>query len=405
MRSNLKLGALTVAAWLTLLGRSWADEPMIQLATHWVEQEAVPPGARPVLTAPTETRPTYGIAQPNTPGWSPPPTGFSPPQSALSTPPVGSYAPATTSYPTTFGSIASAFDSCCGGNESCTDPNMCDDRCPRWGLELFTNYDSWRGISEDIYQNNNGASYGFNAGVPIPLLSALGMGAQFGGSYGTYDYMGRPLAEQNRIQQQTFATAGLFRRADANLPISLAFAHDWMANDNFGSVSDEPFLAQWRAQVGYMINPRHEIGVWGSWLERFDTQQNDVTNSLLTYRPVSQLNLYWHCKSCWRGADFWTWVGLPDRRRGNGDGTLGEFIVGSAINVPINDRLAVMGNCVYMKPSANAGFTASAQDGFNLSLGIAWYPGRQARSCTVAGRTWMPLLPVANNGNFWVDRY
>jgi hypothetical protein len=61
-----------------------------------------------------------------------------------------------------------------------------------------------------------------------------------------------------------------------------------------------------------------------------------------------------------------------------------------------------------MRPSAAegvnaAGAYAAAQEFWNVSCGMAWYPGRAARSKTVAGREWMPYLPVANNSNFMVD--
>jgi hypothetical protein len=35
-----------------------------------------------------------------------------------------------------------------------------------------------------------------------------------------------------------------------------------------------------------------------------------------------------------------------------------------------------------------------------VAFGIQYYPGKGARSSTVAGRSAMPYLPVANNGSF-----
>ena len=40
---------------------------------------------------------------------------------------------------------------------------------------------------------------------------------------------------------------------------------------------------------------------------------------------------------------------------------------------------------------------------FVFTIGLAFYPQRNARSSTVAGQCWMPLLPVANNGYFLVN--
>jgi hypothetical protein len=57
----------------------------------------------------------------------------------------------------------------------------------------------------------------------------------------------------------------------------------------------------------------------------------------------------------------------------------------------------------YMHPSASPGPAAAKEDAWNLSLGIAFYWHGLARSPTVRGNRWTPLLPVANNGLFLVD--
>ena len=40
---------------------------------------------------------------------------------------------------------------------------------------------------------------------------------------------------------------------------------------------------------------------------------------------------------------------------------------------------------------------------YDFMVGLNFYPARNARSTTVAGRAWMPYMPVANNGSFLVD--
>jgi hypothetical protein len=76
--------------------------------------------------------------------------------------------------------------------------------------------------------------------------------------------------------------------------------------------------------------------------------------------------------------------------------------------VPISDCFSLYANGAYMKPSAHAGISptgasAPAQETWAVSLGVAFYPGRAARSATVAGGQWMPYMPVVNNGTFFVD--
>ncbi len=76
--------------------------------------------------------------------------------------------------------------------------------------------------------------------------------------------------------------------------------------------------------------------------------------------------------------------------------------------IPISDNLSGYANVMYMKPSAHEGVSptfasAAAQEFWNVGVGLGWYPGHAARSQTVAGRQWMPYMPVANNSSFLVD--
>ena len=157
--------------------------------------------------------------------------------------------------------------STCGNScsEGCECESACNVRplcrpysesCPRVGLYTYAGFESWRGVSDGL-TNNNGAFTGANMGIPIPKLKDYGFGLQLGATYGVYDWMGRATNgsdEANRSQQQVFITAGVFRRADEDCGWSGGFVHDWMVNDNFGTLSMEPYLGQWRAQVGYAMS-------------------------------------------------------------------------------------------------------------------------------------------------------
>ena len=86
-----------------------------------------------------------------------------------------------------------------------------------------------------------------------------------------------------------------------------------------------------------------------------------------------------------------------------GGGSLGDYLIGLSANVPLNDRVALYTLTTYMHPSASAGPAGFDEESWNFTIGLALYPARNARSNTVAGQCWMPLLPVANNGLFLVD--
>lgn len=296
----------------------------------------------------------------------------------------------------------------------------CADPCPRIGWYGFMGVDSWRGVTTGTYQSNNGFAGGLNGGVPLPWLGTYGFGAQFGGSYAAYDFNGQssPPPGSSEVMQQIFLTTGFFRRPDQRVPIGFGIVQDWMIANSYGTYSNSPTVGQVRMQIGYAFNPLNEIGLWGA-VHDFDSNKNvaapGVPAMMQTYRAINQLNLFWHHKWLLFGGDSWMYVGVPQQSRlpettfpaGTG-GSLGEFILGANWMAPLNDCVSLYANTVYMKPSAHAGTQpngaeAAAQEFWNISFGLAIYPQRAARSTTVGGRQWMPYMPLANNGNFFVD--
>jgi hypothetical protein len=289
--------------------------------------------------------------------------------------------------------------------------------------------DSWRGVTNGTGPNNNGFVTGANGAAPLPWLSEYGFGAQFGGSYGVYDVDGKTVTSAAAVPtastQQVFLTTGIFRRADSDIPLAFGFVHDWMLSTNLGQFGNSPTLGQWRAQVGYAMSARNEIGIWGSWRERGASKFVPVLTAgqpgVETYSAIDQMDFFWHHKFGQYGGDGTFYVGIPDQHRLNqlpsnyfpagSGGSLGTFIVGTNWLVPISDRLSMYANGMYMKPSAHAGTSvgpggaafASAQDYWNVAFGLVFYPDHAARSSTVAGRKWMPYMPVANNSSFMVD--
>ena len=304
----------------------------------------------------------------------------------------------------------------------------CADKCPRFGSYITLGVDSWRGVTNGTSPNNNGVVTSANGAIPLPWFSEYGFGAQFGGSYGVYNVDGKAIssaAVPTAATQQVFLTTGIFRRADCDVPIAVGFVHDWMLSTNLGTFGNSPTLGQWRSQVGYAITAWDEVGIWGSWRERGDSKFVPIVNAgqpgVQTYSAIDQLDLFWHHKFGQWGGDGTIYFGLPDQHRLNqvptnyspagSGGSLGSFIVGTNWLVPISDRLSMYANGMYMKPSAHAGSSlgpggtafASAQDFWNISFGFVFYPDHAARSSTVAGRKWMPYLPVANNSSFMID--
>lgn len=340
----------------------------------------------------------------------------------------------------------------CGGCGQCNQCNACNDcslrsrfsglfqrscdlpcatPCPRFGGYGLSGIDSWRGVTRGSLPNNNGVINGFNLGGV--LLDDFGIGWQAGLNYGIYNFSGNATglnSQPTTSTQQEFVTIGLFRRADADRRLSWGIVHDWMISNNLGVYGSSPTLAQFRGQVAWALSAWNQIGLWGTLEDRYVTRatgaRSDLT--LLPYGPVSyqaidQLNAFWdHQFGPW-GALTRFYAGIPLNQRlaqtpsplspnGGYGGGIGSFIVGTNVTMPITNRLSGYFSGMYMKPSASPGFNPQAgqgpadaltQDFWNVQAGFMFSPGGNLRSRTIAGRTWMPYLPVANNGSFLTD--
>jgi hypothetical protein len=296
--------------------------------------------------------------------------------------------------------VLEAAPSTCG-NCFCRPKAACDG-CPTGGLQAFVGYDAWRGVSDDSWENN-GIHTGLNYGSRLGRISDLtGVGFQVGGSVGVYDWSGTDYRPNSQAAlTQGFLTYGFFRRPNEDCNWTAGIAQDWMFASNFGDFGQNVTLSQWRAQVGYALGAKNEVGLWGTW---HCTSQNQNVPGIgpTSWRTVNLLAPYWHHK-WWYAADTWLWVGAPVGNRLTGDGTLGSWLASASATVPFNDHVGLYTNITYMRPSARASAVASEEEFWNFTIGLTFYPRPVARSRTVAGRCWMPMMPMANNGNFMVD--
>lgn len=274
-------------------------------------------------------------------------------------------------------------------------PPPCCDKESCFVPEFFFGFDSFRGPSEFFLPDNFGVRAGMNVGVA--LIDRWGIGLQAGASYGGYDWDGRLTGENSSWQSQLFATAGIFKRADKGLPFNAAIVCDYMANDAFGVVANEPDLSQFRALFSIPLTEHNEIGAWGT------LRNGACTQNGLTFMPVNQYNAFWRYWFC-GGSEITVYGGMTDgSRHGIGPGSLFSWIAGAGYQVPLTDHLAVYGDFAYMKPSSDVGGGAVIEDGYNISVGIAFYPCACLRKRSNCCRGWLPMLPVANNASFLVD--
>jgi hypothetical protein len=290
--------------------------------------------------------------------------------------------------------------------------------CPAFGGYGYTGVDSFRGITNGTRPDNTGVVSAANFGGK--LIDDYGIGWQLGGSYGVYDFAGKPAPDPQpaTTMQQTFLTLGVFRRADADHRLSAGLVHDWMFTNNFGVFGNSPTLSQFRAQVAWAASAWNQIGVWGTVQDRTTSRATGAIGTPITYQAIDQVNVFWDHQYGAYGTTSRFSVGTPLGNRldqtangfpvGGFGGTLGQVILSTNWMAPITTRMSGYINAMYMAPSASAGTTAggavaSAQEFWNISVGLAFSPRGNLRSKTIAGRTYMPYLPVANNSSFLVD--
>jgi hypothetical protein len=264
-------------------------------------------------------------------------------------------------------------------------------------MYIFGASDGWAGPIDDDDGNNFGLRLGFNAGMPLD--ECRGIAAQFGMSYGAYNFHGRDTGdERSSIEEQWFFTLGVFKRADlcAACPdrVSWGIVYDHLITDNLGEDGWEVGLGQFRGQVGYALSHCDEVGLMAS-IRADDDEVDGSSNNEDATSAIDQLSVFWHHK--WPfSADTTVYTGIVE--------DVGEWIFGAKGEVPISNCVSLFGGVHYILPSTSGGGSENyAEEIWNVTVGVAYYPGGNAVSKSVAGRRWMPLLPVADNGTFALD--
>lgn len=278
------------------------------------------------------------------------------------------------------------------------------EECRTNGLWYFVDYDAFRGPPEGSWENN-GIRIGFNYGTKLGQFSDLtGIGAQVGASIGVYDWGGTDYRQKNKNKPLTqgFFTYGLFRRPNEQSALTAALVQDWMFSDTFSVFGENPTLSQLRGQIGYAVNASNEFGVAGTaWVVSDSRIVAGFGHTV--WRPINTLTGYWHHKWHRGGPDTWINIGVPEKTRLKGGGSVGDWLVSATALAPLSNAVSLYANVMYMHQSAGAGPAGANDEIWNFIVGISIYPRRNSRTNTVAGERWMPLLPTANNGTFIID--
>ncbi len=270
---------------------------------------------------------------------------------------------------------------------------------PRWGWEAFLGAGAYRNALDDTRSNN----FGFLSTANVGMLVADNLGWQAGMSYAAYDLHGRaadPGSETRLsvVEENFFFTTGPFKRSNVQCgdPWSWGAVYDYMHLTNFGEDAFGSLdMHQFRLQFGYALSCCDEIGFWGNF-ELEDDTIADSDNPQVRVWITEQYNLYWKRHWCC-GADTVLYAGIPD-------GDQGEAVFGMNVVAPLDCNWAFVGGWHYILPSTTGGVGFASGEAppfrdevWNLFVGISYSPGGYG-ACTVSGKRWMPLLPVANHG-------
>ena len=299
-------------------------------------------------------------------------------------------------------------DDCCGGCgfDDCCDRGGCSacdiEDCWLNGLagifstgEYFIGGTGFRSkqfqVPNDpnIYDDASFGFYGgFNFGMPLCKLTCGVVSGQVGVRAVSTEFDGNSFFDDNR--DQTFFTAGFFRRVDYGLQFGVVadvLREEWFT---------ETETVQIRGDLAWVYPSGSAFGF------RFTSAaQDDVTDGIINGNRVIGLGTdiidtyrfyYRHTVACGGYSDIslgWS----------NDD----HFVFAMAYDMPLSETWAVQSSLTYLAgedvPPAVA-FAGNGNEVWNLNVGFAWRP---------RGRSWYrsydrPLFDVADNGTMIITR-
>lgn len=258
------------------------------------------------------------------------------------------------------------------------------------GTTSFTGAGNFLGVDagdQGQVSGNFGFQEGFNFGTRLPGVMGGQLGSQIGMRFTQSQLDGT--AAGNDSRQQTFVTAGLFRRVDYGLQGGLVvdYLHDdWVYKAD---------LLQLRGELSFLFSPCHDFGF------RFtENQQTDDTQAYLRGRslPVdlrlSSLNTYrffYRARMGERGAS------VAELQAGFSEDS--AAILGANFRIPLQNQLGLDLNANYLMPPSDS-TAPHTLESWNLNIALVWTPGR----CFGGdGDYYRPLLDVGHNGNFLIQ--
>jgi len=291
------------------------------------------------------------------------------------------------------------YDDCCGADACCgggCGGNYCGGGGCGGGsmvsyllqnTTLFAGVHGFTGPGNLSSSGSFGFHEGINMGAPAPFLAPYGVGMQFGVRTLQSNLSGSGVTSSQR--NQSFFTAGLFRRTDWGLQGGVVFD---LLRDRWYDAVD---LSQVRGEISWKHPCYNEFGYWFAVGDRTDQSTlPDNPNATATWE-TTELHAFFYRRRlrCLRGGLGRFYAGFTGDRDG---------LVGADTRIPFNSRWSLDSHFTYLVPEQATNNGGTSNESWNVGITLVMHLGN--KSCCDCGNYFEPLLNVADNGNFMVDQ-
>lgn len=226
-----------------------------------------------------------------------------------------------------------------------------------------------------------GAHFGFNSGLPLYNLTCGLFSGQIGVNFVNSNLEDGVMATGDR--QQTFVTAGLFRRVDYGLQFGVVAD---IMHEEFVSTLD---IVQMRAELSWVFAGGNNFGF--RWTDNVQDDSGFIGGTFLpriSGQSIDTYRLFYRMSFCNAGY-VELFGGKSDER---------HTIWGADIDLPLHNRMAMYAGFNYLSPDNVLPLTDN--EAWNIQLGVSFRP---------RGNDWYnfyhrPLFRVADNGSMVQSR-
>ena len=235
---------------------------------------------------------------------------------------------------------------------------------------------------------NVGAEFAANWGSERAILGGLNIQAGARGVFTDFNGVQANGFMTDDSRSQFFWTAGVYFRAPA-------YSSGWSGGVVYDSVTENYYrdyeLSQLRAELSYNFSNFCEIGFRGAfsldddWCDFLNLGPDEKVEAKATGSSYYTMFIR---KRFMEGAEATFFGGATEWSEG---------LAGASVEAPLSECLALRGSATYVFPTERGLHDKAREESCNISVGLAWNLGGNARMGTDSQR---PLFDVADNGSF-----